>query len=193
MIEFFQIPDHIADYCETVFRKTQLDWRYETSTLVGKSLEKARRNFGINNIIDGLKIYDNHSLTIMLEDPIVNFKHSAYKRFTPLHQHIFNNVVSLDNYKVLRVLMNLQIRSLSDEHLINYPHVDSEEETALSFLYYLNDSDGETYFFEDGKIVKQFKPKKGTGVLFNSNILHAGSKPRYHNDRIAINYMFKRT
>ena len=40
------------------------------------------------------------------------------------------------------------------------------------------------------KEIKRFKPKKGTGLVFKSNILHAGSNPVNYDKRIVINFNF---
>lgn len=192
MIQTFTVPAHIADYCEIIFRKSQLDWRYEVSTLVGEAKLVAEKRYPNLSFIDGLKINDTHSFTLMLLDGVVKFKNQSYKKFKPLHDFVCSQF-EINNDDLCRVLMNLQIKSLSPELLINYPHVDSKDTDMYSFLYYINDSDGPTYFFKDNKIIKEVVPRKGTGVFFNSNILHAGAKPRDNNDRIAINYMFKMT
>jgi hypothetical protein len=73
--------------------------------------------------------------------------------------------------------------------LHNIPHVDLKY-PHLVFLYYVNDSDGDTilfketledtpnpkddYFFNQKQVVS---PKKGRGLLFNGNRYHASSNP----------------
>ena len=55
-------------------------------------------------------------------------------------------------------------------------------------LYYVNDADGDTVFFDgNNNIVKSVTPKKGTAVLFNGHILHAGGIPKKHS-RCIVNY-----
>jgi|13_taG_2_1085334.scaffolds.fasta_scaffold58297_2 hypothetical protein len=65
------------------------------------------------------------------------------------------------------------------------------ENNYMSLLYYVNDSDGDTRFFQDKKIIYQHTPKKGTALLFNSNLEHAGSNPIISNHRMVINFIFK--
>lgn len=76
-------------------------------------------------------------------------------------------------------------------------HTDWEEELLpplkwCSMLYYVNESDGDTKFFDKNyNQIKSIKPKKGKAVLFNSNLLHAGSNPIKNDVRIVINFIFQ--
>jgi|SRR6056300_988203 len=61
-----------------------------------------------------------------------------------------------------------------------------------SLLYYVNDSDGDTKFFDnDYNEIKSVSPKKGKAVLFNSQTLHAGSNPIKNDVRIVINFILE--
>jgi hypothetical protein len=77
------------------------------------------------------------------------------------------------------------------------PHVDLKYEDGRSIphlvcLYYINDSDGPTYFYsEDGKITHRIDPKKGTAVIFDGSIMHAGSNPVNSPLRFAFNINFR--
>jgi 2OG-Fe(II) oxygenase superfamily len=83
-----------------------------------------------------------------------------------------------------------------------YPHVDFalEDDGTTSLLYYVNDSDGDTFFFNEKVdtnvevlgINRRENPKKGKSVMFKSNTLHAGSPPRFHKSRIVINFVFNK-
>lgn len=84
------------------------------------------------------------------------------------------------------------------------PHVDySMMNDYYSLIYYVNDSDGDTFLFdqrrEDSsfkpdlsnlKIVDRISPKKGRLLLFNGNILHSGNCPINSNIRCIVNYDF---
>jgi len=56
------------------------------------------------------------------------------------------------------------------------PHTDIEEPHTV-YLYYVNDSDGETILFKDEKIHKKVKPKKGRMLVFDGKTLHAAYQP----------------
>jgi hypothetical protein len=74
--------------------------------------------------------------------------------------------------------------------LHNTPHCDNLFDHTV-ILYYVNDSDGKTYFYENQdkpeKITKIVDSKKGRIVIFNGKHLHCGSHPR-ENYRIVINF-----
>ena len=92
-----------------------------------------------------------------------------------------------------RIKSNLNV-NLTDYKKENYqpPHKDSPLEIFKSLLYYVNDSDGDTYFFDRNmNIVDAVSPKKNRAILFSSNILHAGSNPIRSNKRIVINIIFE--
>ena len=51
-----------------------------------------------------------------------------------------------------------------------------EQIIIFSFIYYVNNSDGNTYFFnKDNEIIESVEPREGRAVMFDSNISHAGS------------------
>lgn len=61
-----------------------------------------------------------------------------------------------------------------------YPH--------LVVLYYVNDSDGDTVFFDNNNnVVQRVTPKKGRVVLFDGNHKHGGGIPK-NGPRCAINF-----
>ena len=77
--------------------------------------------------------------------------------------------------------------------IYHYPHIDDSEENVMSAIYYVNDSDGDTYFFDnDLKITNTITPKKGRMVLFDSNKFHSSSSPIDNQHRIVMNTVFKK-
>ena len=67
------------------------------------------------------------------------------------------------------------------------PHVDFEEPHTTA-LYYVNETDGDTYFFEPKK--GAVSPKRGKMIVFNGLSKHASSSPS-KGYRIALNVNFK--
>ncbi len=66
------------------------------------------------------------------------------------------------------------------------PHVDLPFD-HLVVLYYVNDADGDTVFFNNNQIVKQVSPKRGRVVAFDGSIYHGGGIPKT-GPRCAINF-----
>ena len=72
----------------------------------------------------------------------------------------------------------------------NMPHVDAECPHTTA-LYYVNDSDGDTYFFSgDGEVHQTVTPKKGRMVEFDGLTMHASHCPVESNHRVVINFNY---
>lgn len=79
----------------------------------------------------------------------------------------------------------------SHEEFIHDPHVDFFFPNT-SVVYYVNDSDGDTIFYEDESlnIKDRVSPKANRLVAFKGHILHTGCSPTKHKNRIIINSNF---
>ena len=94
------------------------------------------------------------------------------------------------NIRILRCKFNFLPKN--SDNTYHYPHVDDSEQNVYTAIYYVNDSDGDTYFFdEDLNITNTLTPKKGRMVLFNSNKFHSSSSPINSEYRIVMNTVFK--
>lgn len=93
-----------------------------------------------------------------------NFSKIATSLFPNLQDILFARIFLTFPYKT-KLLYH-------DPHIdLNFPHI--------GLIYYINDSDGDTIFFEDDYAtqIKSVTPKKGRSVLFNGNIPHAAGIP----------------
>lgn len=98
--------------------------------------------------------------------------------------------------KVTRMKFNITPRSDYDSHM--YPHVDDMNDHYV-FLYYVNDSDGDTFVFnekaefskkfeyKDLTLMKRITPKRGAAILMDGKHFHAISAPTKTNLRCVIN------
>jgi len=97
-----------------------------------------------------------------------------------------------DSYKIYRIKINLSPQHKRPEGTYDVPHTDIEKEHMV-VIYYVDDSDGPTYLFEDDgrTIIKKVEPKKGRFLMFDGSIKHAGSHPIDNTFRTVINYNIK--
>jgi hypothetical protein len=104
------------------------------------------------------------------------------------------------NIEVKRAKFNMLLKDTNSSY--HYPHVDISSKDLgkiRTLIYYVNDSDGDTHFFDatapkssdELKIVKTVTPKKGSAVVFDSNIFHASSSPIVTDKRVVLNIVFK--
>jgi len=101
-----------------------------------------------------------------------------------------------------RMKANLLVKKDIDPDAYNTPHIDIPDAGFKSLLYYVTDSDGDTFLFNETyqqtqsakkplTVRKRIAPRRGKAVLFNSNIWHASSNPRENATRVVLNFIFK--
>ena len=102
--------------------------------------------------------------------------------------------------KVLRIQTNLMYRHPSktfNADSWNTAHTDQNIDHKV-LLYYANDSDGDTFLFNQKReeefneltVRERVSPKMGRAVIFDGNIYHASSNPIKSLKRLAININF---
>jgi hypothetical protein len=134
------------------------------------------------------------------------FAHSASlfdDQFSIVHDlgkdilNIFAKKNNIEVKKILRVKSNILNKTNKKNH-INPPHIDIHIPHFV-FLYYVNDSDGDTVLFNEMysfekepelTINKRIKPKAGSAIVFNGFNYHSSSAPIDTNERIVININF---
>jgi hypothetical protein len=86
-----------------------------------------------------------------------------------------------------KIKANLLLKSAGDVDKHHTPHVDQAWD-HFTAIYYVNDSDGDTFFFDnEGKIMERETPKKGKIIIFSGDTFHASSTPRQTLVRSVIN------
>ena len=101
----------------------------------------------------------------------------------------FMNKLNVKNYNLARSKINFQPQyKNADKHSYNVPHTDMVDDHIVA-IYYVNDSDGDTFIFDNNnKILKRITPKKGRFLLFDGSLKHAGSHPYYSKYRVVVNF-----
>ena len=123
----------------------------------------------------------------------VSFEH-VLKSSTKLTEHFGNFskvpqlVCSELNINFIDIIAARLFITVPHKTTLDYyaPHTDRPEE-HLGLIYYVNDSDGDTIFFEGDKELQRVSPKKGRIVIFDGDTLHAGGFPT-DNPRCIVNY-----
>jgi hypothetical protein len=111
-----------------------------------------------------------------------------------LHHLMLTENLRTDN--PIRVKANLNHPANTNVNNIHYPiHIDkldAAKDEFFSCIYYVNDCDGDTMFFNEGgkEEISRVHPKKGRIVYFDSTIPHAGQPPKTHYLRCVINMVF---
>jgi hypothetical protein len=99
--------------------------------------------------------------------------------------------------KIIRVKSNIIEKSNNNES-IHPPHIDMHIPHFV-FLYYVNNSDGNTIIFNEKysskqlpelTVEKEITPKSGSAVIFNGLQYHSSSPPIKSDRRIVINVNF---
>jgi hypothetical protein len=125
----------------------------------------------------------------------------AYEQIKPMFYSVKDNLPELGLMGADRVKFNLLLKQNFGDHY-NQPHIDTPAPT-YSMVYYLNDSDGDTIFFNEKysaeqkdpvklTVLERIKPKKNRAVIFESDRYHASSNPTINDDRFVINWIFTR-
>lgn len=104
--------------------------------------------------------------------------------------------------QIMRMKVNNQSKSVItgyDERCCNEIHVDNFE-YHKTLIYYINDTDGDTFLFDkiytedqteyNLKTIQRVTPKQGTAVCFNGRRFHAPSNPLFYNRRYILNINF---
>lgn len=123
-----------------------------------------------------------------------SFSHIAIKDYAPRtqvaalmssHMLCMTDKAGLDPTTLFRARLGLYL-PIRDAPLHNNIHVDLKVPHTV-ILYYVNDADGDTFFFDRNReVVERITPKKGTMVVFDGTTLHASSMPTV-NHRISLN------
>ena len=127
-------------------------------------------------------------------EPVSNYYPMVYPFLYFMSMHGYESL------KFWRCKSNMTLPISVPEGTYTRPHTDLDDENikGISVVYYANDSDGDTIFFEESSKgfngtlteVQRVSPKKGTAVIFDSEIIHAGQVPKNSKNRLVVNSIF---
>jgi hypothetical protein len=201
MIKRFDVPNSIANQIEEFLLVGEtlgrIPWYCCQNTVSKEQQERYKKQFKFSSKIADYDIVEKYFFNISAFS--YNEKQSkaevcAYPildQIKPLQDYIALSVFN-SPIKLMRLYINMFLHT-NIKNAIAHPHIDSNFENSVSCIYYVNDSTGDTVIFDDDlNVMEKITPKKGTGVIFNSNLLHAGCYPNDENTpRVIINFLFK--
>ena len=183
------IPTEDQDIIERLVTGDSFGWIYNPNTAYTTEL------------VEKLKFPDEF-FKDSVDSPL--FSHILWNEFGR-NSHLFNvfipllDAVPYEFHRLVRCKINLTLPvqgSTVDTH--SYPHVDYiDDEGLITGLYYVNDSDGDTFLFNEMNphrgaltVAQRITPKRGRLVLFDANRYHAGNNPIDHPTRLTLNFNF---
>lgn len=121
---------------------------------------------------------------MFVADGVVNS--NAYSNISPVINKVIDTVDG--DYYIARCKVNMNLIDPRFEGKYHTPHIDNGFDDQVTAIYYVNDSDGDTFFFDaSGKITKRVTPKKGTLVVWSGKVFHAKASPVKSLSRVVIN------
>ena len=187
------ITKEYVDYLEQVICGYDFDWHYSPSTVDMNDLKP--NTFFDSNTVDSFQFCH---LAVAYQQPP--------SKYWPMIAPLLFHMAASQGFKIdelWRCKINLTMPQSNIPKYSYYPpHFDTyieDEAKIITALYYVNDSDGDTLFFEtpktnrveELKIIDRVTPKKGTFVYFDNNTLHGGQLPVDSKTRCVINFNFK--
>ncbi len=186
IIENF-LPEDYYNELLNIIMGSDFDWYHSHATLTQPLYGK--------NVKESTQF--NHSF----------FNDGEFKNFFDLIQPIY---FALEEHgfkpkEVFRTKVNMLMKEPDyPDDTYHGPHPDHPIPNTLTMVYYLNDSDGDTFIFEEDylenqnfednldklKLEQRITPKANTAIIFPATKLHSSSPPRETYRRVVINVVF---
>lgn len=181
VIENF-LPQSYQDELESVLTRYDFPWYYQPNITTGKPK------------INDERFKYSHGFT----HQFYHQEHGVQSSFYGLVQtllHFVPEKYKVQGYYRLKANLTVPVEGWNKD-TVQEPHVDMPI-PHLVCLYYVNDSDGDTFFFDqmfderaepnDFTVYKRIAPKKGTAVIFDGLRYHGSNCPIESQSRFIIN------
>ena len=163
------LPSIFADNLEEILLSNNFPWFYQKDLTSQKDNEIKTSGF-CHNFIDNGRAINNYFDSL-------NLKYIPDRAVKQIDKNC--------TFRISRVRSFLQLPIINDRKFDN-KHIDMDI-NHLVCLYYVNDNNAETYFFDGEDIIKKIKPQKNRVVVFDGSIYHASSSAKI-NERVVINF-----
>tara|TARA_Y100000004_G_scaffold195987_1_gene264594 strand:+ start:4961 stop:5536 length:576 start_codon:yes stop_codon:yes gene_type:complete len=182
------ISKELQDKIENNLISNSFSW-YLNEDTVGVNRKRYTKGENIKEYLQFTHLFYRYDFTEKK-----TFKNSNTEIVDELLNEIMKGL-KLNKFEVFRLKANLQTQFIENKkEYFNTPHIDIENLKNKICLYYVNDSDGDTLFFdslENLGLLKKVEPKKGRIVIFDGDVFHAGQHPIKSAKRIVININYK--
>jgi hypothetical protein len=174
------IKESQENYLEELFLSCAFPWFYQKSTI---------DQGGAKHFLTKQSLDTGFFAHTFAQESCVNSS-EYYIKLLPIFTALQTKNVNIVNQIVVRANLTFpDLRHKPGNYKV--PHNDTNQSGAVTAIYYVNDSDGDTLFFDDNlNIVKRVSPKKGRTVLFDSEHIHASESNMNTQARCVINFNF---
>lgn len=178
MIEIFEnaVSAETADFIEKTVLSDDFSWYFNPTTIDYDALNK------IHSDHECLVPFMFHTI---ISDGKINSK--FWNQTSNLIREIQTNT-NINIINIANIRLNLQFNQCPENKHCGI-HTDNWENCNKTGLYYVNDSDGDTIFFDEhANIIKTVTPKKGKLIWFDSSHWHASTTPLKNKVRVVMNF-----
>jgi len=113
-------------------------------------------------------------------------KKVSNSKWYPIFELSIKKIIEAFDLKGELLRARLGLHTSMNKEMIGTSHRDIPRE-HYAILYYLNTSDGETFFYKDKKLFKTITPLFNSAVMFDGSIYHSSSKPIKTIRRMVLN------
>jgi len=170
------LPKEYADKIEKIHTSGYFPWIFNVDMTLPKELRTKLPNY-INT--PGFTHVSLH-----LKKPVSQY----INQFAKIVYYTLHKIKYTKGYKI-NVCRSFMLLPTPKVQEFTTKHIDTET-PHLVILYYVNDADGDTYFFgkeKDSELVQKVSPRKNRAVIFDGSNYHASSLPT-NKHRIVINF-----